>query len=169
MPANIASADAWNSGKYEAQQSAEEAIDEALGSCDVFVLLIGRQWLEAPDAEGHRRIDDPNDRHRREIETAINRRIRMFIALMEDATMPGRRQLPPGSDGKEGSGLQKVPALHALRIADHAFDYGIDGLITNIERAADQARADAEQEREEAAQRQSETAAEREPFVGVTR
>ena len=116
-----------------------EAIDHALASCDVFVLLIGRRWLEATDDEGNRRLDDPEDRHRREIETAVNRRVRIFVALMEDAHMPRRKELPQGSPGEEPSGLQLVPALHALRIADHAFDYGIEELVTNIERAAEQA------------------------------
>jgi TIR domain len=115
-----------------------EAIDYALASCDVFVLLIGRRWLEATDDEGNRRLDDPEDRHRKEIETAVSRRIRIFIALMEDAHMPRRKELPQGSPGEEPTGLQLVPALHALRIADHAFDYGIEELVTNIERATDQ-------------------------------
>jgi YVTN family beta-propeller protein len=116
-----------------------EAIDDALASCDVFVLLIGRGWLAATDDEGNRRLDDPEDRHRREIETAVNRRIRIFVALMEDAHMPRRKELPQGSPGEDPRGLQVVPALHALRIADHAFDYGIGELVTNIERAAEQA------------------------------
>ena len=115
-----------------------EAIDHALASCDVFVLLIGRRWLEATDDEGNRRLDDPEDRHRREIETAVNRRVRIFVALMEDAHMPRRKELPQWSPGDEPRGLQLVPALHALRIADHAFDYGIEELVTNIERATEQ-------------------------------
>ena len=118
-----------------------EAIDHALASCDVFVLLIGRRWLEATDDEGNRRLDDPEDRHRREIETAVNRRVRIFVALMEDAHMPRRKELPEWSPGEEPSGLQLVPALHALRIADHAFDYGIEELVANIERAAEQTHA----------------------------
>jgi YVTN family beta-propeller protein len=122
----------------------EQAIDEALASCDVFVLLIGRHWLEATDDEGNRRIDNPEDRHRREIETAINRRIRIFVALMEDAHMPRKKQLPPVPPGEEPRGVQLVPALHALRIADFAFDYGIEELITNIERATEQARVSEE-------------------------
>ncbi len=140
----------------------EEAIDEALGTCDVFVLLIGREWLEARDDEGNRRLDDPEDRHRREIETAISRKIRIFVALMEDASMPRRKQMPAAAaPGQESEGLQKVPALHALRIADYAFDYGIGELISGIERAVEQEREsqelrrlEAEEERELAAEQE---------------
>lgn len=134
-----------------------EAIDDALASCDVFVLLIGRQWLEATDDEGNRRLDDPEDRHRREIETAVNRRVRIFVALMEDAHMPRRKELPQWSPGEEPSGLQLVPALHALRIADHAFDYGVGELVTNIERATEQAHVS-----EEASQRETAESRQRE-------
>ena len=113
----------------------EEAIDEAIDYCDVFVLLIGGEWLDASDDQGSRRLDDPEDRHRREIETAVGREIRIFVALMEDTEMPSRRQLPA-----ESSGLMEVPALHAVRIADYAFDYGMEQLIGSIERAVRQAR-----------------------------
>ena len=121
-----------------------EAIDEALGSCDVFVLLIGREWLNATDDEGHRRLDDPEDRHRREIEVAVNREIRMFVALMENAPMPAKDQLPrqpAGQQAKGGrtpKGLQEVPNLQAVVIADFAFDFGIERLIASIEMAAEQ-------------------------------
>jgi YVTN family beta-propeller protein len=140
----------------------EEAIDQALVSCDVFVLLIGRGWLDATDDEGKRRIDDPEDRHRREIETAIDRRIRMFVVLMEDAHMPRRKQLPQTSPGQEYGGVALVPALHALRIADHAFDYGIEELIANIERASEQAHeSEVARQREAAEDLQREAEAER--------
>jgi len=121
-----------------------EAIDEALGSCDVFVLLIGREWLNATDDDGHRRLDDPEDRHRREIEVAVNRGIRMFVALMENAPMPAKDQLPRQPAGQEANGgrtpkgLQEVPSLQAVVIADFAFDYGIERLIASIEMAAEQ-------------------------------
>ena len=121
-----------------------EAIDEALGSCDVFVLLIGKEWLNATDDEGHRRLDDPEDRHRREIEVAVNREIRIFVALLENAPMPAKEQLPRRPAGREANGgrtpkgLQEVPSLQAVVIADFAFDHGIERLIASIEMAAEQ-------------------------------
>ena len=121
------------------------------------MLLIGQPWLDATDDEGHRRIHDPEDRHRREIETAINRRLRTFIALMEYAPMPDEDQLPRGSGGQEPDGLDKVPTLHAVHIDDNTFPYGIQELITSIERATKRAGgADGDREREEAAKRQRE-------------
>jgi YVTN family beta-propeller protein len=148
-----------------------EAIDAALDSCDVFVLLIGRGWLGAVDDKGKRRLDDPRDRHRREIETALNRHILMFVALMENAPMPDRGLLPKEAahqqtDGdKNRKGLQEILDLQSIVIADFAFDYGIDRLITSIETAARHEGADAakrgrelvtEREREDVAKPQPE-------------
>ena len=36
-------------------------ISEAVGQCKVLLAVIGDQWLEASDATGKRRIDDPDD------------------------------------------------------------------------------------------------------------
>ena len=74
--------------------------------------------------------------------------------------MPRRKQLPQAPVGDEPEGLQMVPALHALRIADHAFDYGIDELITNIERAAAARRRRASASRDRAPRRSTLTRAE---------
>ena len=120
----------------------EKEIDAAIDSCDVFVLLIGEGWLLAGPGfrwwrrlGRSRRINDPEDRHRREIEAAFGREVRTFVVLMEEARMPQRKQLP-----SESEGLQKVPSIHALQIADHAFDPGVDQLVRGIETAAQQAR-----------------------------
>ena len=47
-----------------------EVIDRAVGSCDVLLALIGAQWLTITDVHG-RRLDDPNDFVRLEIEAAL--------------------------------------------------------------------------------------------------
>jgi hypothetical protein len=40
----------------------------------VLLALIGDEWLTITDKAGHRRLDDPGDLVRREIETALDRR-----------------------------------------------------------------------------------------------
>jgi hypothetical protein len=39
----------------------EPYIREAVGSCDVLLVLIGPNWLTAVDSEGNRRLDNPRD------------------------------------------------------------------------------------------------------------
>jgi hypothetical protein len=38
-----------------------ETITQAVSTCQVLVVLIGRDWLTATDHEGRRRVDDPGD------------------------------------------------------------------------------------------------------------
>ena len=38
-----------------------DVIAEAVGSCDVFIVVIGRRWLGAADADGRRRLDKGNE------------------------------------------------------------------------------------------------------------
>jgi TIR domain len=47
-----------------------EVISRAVGSCDVLLALIGDQWLNITDLHGRRRLDDPDDFVRLEIEAA---------------------------------------------------------------------------------------------------
>ncbi len=72
-----------------------ERIAAAVGSCDVLLVLIGPRWLTISDENGHRRLDDPEDWVRVEIETALTRKIRVIPILVDEAKMPGANALPP--------------------------------------------------------------------------
>ena len=71
-----------------------ERITAAVGSCDVLLVLIGPQWLTITDEDGHRRLDNPEDYVRLEIEAALTRKIRVIPILVDDAPMPRANQLP---------------------------------------------------------------------------
>ena len=63
--------------------------------CDVMLVAIGQRWLEARDPEtGARRLDNPNDFVRIEIESALNRGIPVVPLLIGGAEMPGEADLP---------------------------------------------------------------------------
>ncbi len=47
-----------------------EAIEKAVGACDVLIALIGTRWLDAADEDGQRRLDDAKDFIRLEIGSA---------------------------------------------------------------------------------------------------
>jgi hypothetical protein len=76
-----------------------QVITRAVGSCDVLVAVIGDQWLTITDAQGRRRLDDPNDFVRLEIEAALARDIRVVPILVDGAYMPRAGDLPAGLDG----------------------------------------------------------------------
>ncbi|HEY0999870.1 MAG TPA: hypothetical protein VGD83_09545 [Streptosporangiaceae bacterium] len=47
-----------------------EEISRAVAACQVLVAVVGPAWLTATDKRGRRRLDDPGDFVRLEIETA---------------------------------------------------------------------------------------------------
>jgi len=104
-----------------------EVIEEAVGSCDVLIALIGKQWLTITDATGRRRLDDPEDLVRLEIAAALSRNIRVIPVLVRGATMPRSRDLPKA--------LEKLARRNALEISDTRFDYDVNRLIETLESA----------------------------------
>lgn len=71
------------------------AIEQALKSARVELVLIGPQWLTITDESGARRLDGPQDRVRQEIEMALRTNIIIVPALTQQATMPRESELPP--------------------------------------------------------------------------
>lgn len=67
-----------------------------LPRCRVALILIGPNWISARDANGHRRLDDPNDWVRVEAETALSiNGLQVVPVLINGAQMPRASDLPP--------------------------------------------------------------------------
>jgi formylglycine-generating enzyme required for sulfatase activity len=103
-----------------------EVIEEAVGSCDALVALIGRQWLTITDEAGNRRLDDPYDFVRLEIATALDRNIRVIPALVRGAPMPRTEELP--------APLKMLARRNALELSDQRFDHDVGRLIAVLEK-----------------------------------
>lgn len=71
------------------------SIEQALATCKVMVVVIGPKWATIADATRRRRLDDPNDMVRIEIETAFRRGIAILPLLVQGATLPFPAPLPP--------------------------------------------------------------------------
>jgi len=71
-----------------------DTITRAVESCDVLLAIIGPDWATVTDTRGRRRIDDPGDFVRLEVEPALNRNVRVIPLLVDHAEMPDRTQLP---------------------------------------------------------------------------
>lgn len=103
-----------------------EVITEAVSSCAVLLVVIGDRWLVAADDDG-RRLDDPGDFVRLEIEAALTRGVRVIPVLVGGARMPRPAQLP--------SSLAPLCGRQAIEVSHARFRSGIAGLLTVLERA----------------------------------
>ncbi len=61
---------------------------------DCVLAVIGRQWLDVTDSAGRRRLDDPADLVRIEIEAALTRGVPVIPLLVQGALMPDPQALP---------------------------------------------------------------------------
>ena len=102
-----------------------EVIQNAVGSCDVLLAVIGRQWLTITDPQGQRRLDNPEDFVRLEIVTALERGIRMIPVLVGGASMPRSTELPDV--------LQSFARCQAFVVGDR-FGPDVDRLIKELEK-----------------------------------
>jgi hypothetical protein len=69
-------------------------IIDTVGLCTVMLVLIGARWLTATGTNGQRRLDDPADLIRLEIEAAFARNVRVIPILVDGALMPRSAELP---------------------------------------------------------------------------
>jgi hypothetical protein len=103
-------------------------IPEAIMGCQAMLVIIGRYWLAAPDAApGSRRLDDPGDWVRREVEECLARPEAAVIpVLIDGAAMPDRADLPPS--------LQPLSERQAFSLSGGNLDKEVGALIDGIRR-----------------------------------
>ena len=98
-----------------------EVISRALSTSRVVIVVIGPGWLSARDADGRRRLDDPDDLVRIEIATALELNVRVIPVLVGGATMPHAQELPET--------LVRLARRHALSMRHESFRSDADRLV----------------------------------------
>ena len=89
-------------------------IDHAVAQCDVMLVVIGPQWLSV-DLRGRRRLDDPDDFVRLEIEAALRRGIPIIPMLAMGARFPAPQEMPEpiaGLSYRNGLSIRSDPDFH---------------------------------------------------------
>ena len=71
-----------------------EVLTERVAGCDVFLAVIGDAWLSTAGKSGTRRLDDPGDFVRIEIEAALGRNIPVIPVLVGNSSIPPAEELP---------------------------------------------------------------------------
>ena len=69
-------------------------LQERIESCDLMLALIGPSWIDAKDAAGSRRLENPTDIVRQEIAAALKRNIPVIPVLLQGVQMPAPERLP---------------------------------------------------------------------------
>ena len=110
------------------------AIEQAVGSCKVLIVVIGDEWLSTTDTAGRRRLDDPHDFVRLETSVALEREIRVVPVLVGGALMPRAEELP--------SELKSLARRQAIEISHKQWEASTQELIRALNTMLGQ-RADA--------------------------
>ena len=71
-----------------------QVLRERLDASEVMLSLIGRDWADARDGTGQRRLDNEADFVRLEIATALQRNVAVTPVLLQGASMPAAEALP---------------------------------------------------------------------------
>lgn len=100
-------------------------LDEQVAKCDVFLAVIGPDWMGSKASEGMSRLDDPRDFVRIEIESALKREIPVIPVLVRGATIPASERLP--------SSLQELSDRNGIAVrSDPDFHRDMDRLIEHL-------------------------------------
>jgi hypothetical protein len=106
-----------------------EVLEEKVAQSDVLLAVIGKRWVDAIDAKGNRRLADPTDFVRIEIEAALKQNKRVIPVLVDDAEMPAPDQLPES--------LRPLARRQALRVKHERYRSDADGLIRALRKILD--------------------------------
>ena len=102
-----------------------KAVMEAVASSSVLIVLIGPGWEAAADDQGRRRLEDPEDWVRVEIEAALDKNLLIIPVLVRGVRMPSGDWLPPS--------LLRLTHMQALQVDYENFEEDVKRLVYAIE------------------------------------
>jgi TIR domain/Invasion associated locus B (IalB) protein len=102
-------------------------LNNQVAACDVFLAIIGPNWLNATNEKGERRLDATDDFVAIEIAAALARNIRVIPVLVDGARMPKAGDLPKS--------LKPLVRRQAIDLRHTHFGRDADALIEKIREA----------------------------------
>ena len=93
-------------------------LSREIESSDVLIAVIGKQWLQ-------RRLRDPGDYVRLEIQAALDRKLRVIPVLVQGAHLPTASQLPED--------IRELRHRNALEISSSRWRHDVDKLIAALQ------------------------------------
>jgi hypothetical protein len=116
-------------------------IGETLKHCDVVLAVVGQRWT-GPLAEKGRRIDDPADLVRLELEGGLARQIPVVPVLVEGASTPSPLELPESLRGFSYRNAATVDSGRDFHPHVDRLIRDIEALVERRSDAADQSEAE---------------------------
>ena len=98
-----------------------------VAACQVFITIIGPNWLDAKDKAGQRRLHHPRDFAAIEISAALARNIRVIPVLLDGARMPKASELPDS--------LKPLAHRQAVEVRQLHFDRDAEALVERVREA----------------------------------
>jgi chemotaxis response regulator CheB len=140
-------------GGIKAGEDFVRALEEQVDECDVMLVLIGPNWLTITDEMGRRRLDNPEDFVRIEVESALRLGKRVIPVLVHKTEMPRADALPEL--------LKPLARRNAVGLTHERFKSDAQGLIKALESALAEVKATRERAPAEAVAAEEQPAAER--------
>jgi TIR domain len=103
-----------------------------VAACDVFLAVIGPNWLDAKDDDGRRRFDNPHDFVTIEIAAALARNIRVIPVLVDGAPTPKADKLPDS--------IKPLVRCNAVEVRNTHFGRDAEALANKVREALKSAR-----------------------------
>jgi hypothetical protein len=101
-----------------------KSIDKSVNTADVILIVIGKEWVSALNEDGKRRLDDPEDYVRQEVNKALMSKAKVLPVLVKGAKMPSPDELPEP--------LKPLATLSAVELRDTRWEADVEHLIQNL-------------------------------------
>jgi hypothetical protein len=127
-------------------------LEEQVGQCDALLAVIGKGWIDNRDDKGARRLDNPDDFVRIEIESALKQDKRVIPVLVGDTQMPRPEELPEAIRplARRNAERFRADAQGLIKALQRALEE-VEALRQANAEVARRAQAEEERKREEAA------------------
>ncbi|HET9678006.1 MAG TPA: TIR domain-containing protein [Solirubrobacterales bacterium] len=103
-----------------------DRITEVVSGCLALIIVMGPHWSTVEDATGRRRLDDPEDFVRLEVQNALRRNdVTPIPVLVGGAQMPRPDELPPE--------MRPLTRRNALEMSDGRWRYDVDRLMSTLD------------------------------------
>ena len=102
-----------------------EHLDDKVQQCDALIVVIGKNWLHMTDPRtGQRRLDNPDDFVRIEIESGLKRNIPVAPVLLDGVPMPPAADLPDS--------LKPLARRNGVGVSRLSFESDVNRLMRNL-------------------------------------